>query len=191
MENKNPEQTVSMVYLAQVCFDEAQTDPNDEAYLDVPGLVDQALHNVAENVRAAAQYTEFDDPENFEAIITHDTDLDHKDVVRQAAYAMLIGAPEPKPTSISIDEDGVLVADEYELHDWITSLLHTDSMPSELVGPDGETHFNAVTIDWQGFEDESLPTEEKRAELQKAYDKVINAIGELDSLHHDICEYTC
>lgn len=192
MEDKR----VTLVYFATVTFDGF----SEVEYHTDKSMIEEALRNVGDNVRAATEYSAFDTRENFEAIVTTDDDIDHKTLQQLVAFELRKSYAPQKDVIKAIDEDGVLVASEFDLHDWITSLLHTDSMPDELVGPDGETHFNAVNINWQGYTpegeemnefDPTLPTIKEREELESAYDDLILAIVKLDSLHHDICEYTC
>ena len=181
---------VTLTYLAEVTFDQEEHYRNDDGSWDMVALKEMALHNVADNVRSATEYSDFDTEENFASILISEDDISEKNLMKMISYDLCESVKDPDV--LAIDENGVLSCTEYDLHDWITSLLHTESMPEPLVGPDGETHFNAVTIKWLEANDgEPEVTPEDRAELEKAYDDLILAIVKLDSLHHDIAEYTC
>ncbi len=74
--------TVVFVKLHTVTFDE------EEGYKSNDQMIQEALHNVAENVRSATEYTEFGYEENFEAILVVDDDEDWSIVQAKAAKAL-------------------------------------------------------------------------------------------------------
>lgn len=184
MEDKR----VTLVYFATVTFDGFS---EVEYHTDV-SMIEEALHNVAENVRGATEYADFDTQENFKAIVISDDDIDEEQLVRMAANRML---DNREPVVAIDDTDGyVLTCDEFDLHDWVVSLNHTNSMPRNLVGPNGETYFTNVKLELSELDDvteEPMLNEAAREELERAADELCQHISDFDALVHQIAEYTC
>lgn len=152
-----------------------------------------ALEGMHSMLRTESEYTDCTKREYCNAVIVADADMDSQ-ILRNMIGYKLVKDLRKRVEAIDEDENYELTCDEFDLHDWITSLNHTTNMCRDLVGPDGETHFNQIKLQLDELDDETeepMLNEAARLELEDAFNKLISHINNVDALLHDIAEYTC
>jgi hypothetical protein len=79
------------------------------------------------------------------------------------------------------EDDGSVMMEEYDLHDFVIGVTSVETSNA------GNVVAHSIIVDWRDYQ----PTDEELEKLEKAFEDFFQAASNLDSVVHDIAEYTC